>query len=106
MESIAHTVWSFFVQHVACISVTTAMGIWTALNTWRHSRIDGKIMRAIHETGMPLRADAIGQRIHARTAKVESRLWDLLDREKVSQNTATGVRLWGAPDARASHKRG
>jgi hypothetical protein len=97
MQSIAQQVAHFFAQHIACISVTTAMAIWTALNTWWHKRIDGQIMRVVN-TNPPLSTYKISTLIETRVSKTESRLWDLMDRGKVSENTATGERLWGKAD--------
>ena len=96
MESIAQALnraLCFVSAHPGYISITAAMAIWAAFNTWRHKRIDGKILLTI-KTNPPLTAEQIAQILKRKTSRIQSRLWDLEDRGKIIVNTATGVHLW------------
>ena len=102
-ETIAHVLqWLAQRTHWISISaISSAMGIWAGIRAYVHQRIDGKIMRAIHRrNGGSMTTWKIASEIQASVSKTESRLFDLLDRGKVSHNSnsSSGEGYWGPPN--------
>lgn len=110
-ETIAHVLqlaWKYR-TYVSIGAISSAMGIWAAINAYIHKRIDGKIMRAIHRSnGGSLTTWEIANQIEKSVSKTEARLFDLLDRDKVSRNTnnVEGESYWGPPEQNAFRRRG
>jgi hypothetical protein len=92
-----HWLW----QHKACISlggIATLVGLYGTITSYLHRKIDGKIMRVLR-LSIPLTSDEISANIGGTPAKTESRLWDLLDRDKIrlDQTSVDGKTRWGMP---------
>jgi hypothetical protein len=102
-ETIAHVLrWLAQRRHLISISaISSAMGIWAAINAYIHKRMDRKIMRAIYRrNGGSVTTYDIAKEIETSVGKIEARLFDLLDRGKVSRSTNNfeGKSYWCPPE--------